>query len=143
MGERRYLYLSTEVSSSQLRYVNTNEIPIELSSNVELTGEWECSLIELHMKLKIAYTYGEHIDVISEIVEGTSTNIGCQSLLRRVFSDSPSLKRIHYTDLPSRFVRMKLLNLHRIPFRLIEYANTQKIDTSFPIFFVLELRKKR
>lgn len=143
MTRKVYLYLSSD-SKSTFRYISSskvNEIIIELSSNLQLHGEWECSLIELHFKLKSPYKYGEYVDVLSDIVEGTNTNSGCQSLLRRVVSEQPKKERIHYTDLPSRFLRVKLLNLFRVSFRIIEHSDTPKIDTSLPIFFVLEFRK--
>ena len=143
MGETKYLYLCSDSSSTQLRYINSNEIVIELSSPLELIGEWECSLIELHLKLKSAYKYGEYFDVLSDIVEGTITNIGCQSLLRRVISDHTGVERIHYTDLPPRFLRVKLINLQRVSFRILEYADKPKIDIKQPIYFVLVFRKRK
>ena len=143
MGDTKYLYLSSDSSSTQLRYINSNEIIIELSSNLELIGEWECSLIELHLKLKSPYKYGEYIDVISDIVEGSITNVGCQSLLRRIISDHSKKERIHYTDLPLRFLRVKLVNLQRVSFRILEYSEKPRIDTREPIYFVLVFRKKQ
>ena len=142
MAEKVYLYLSSDSSSTTFRYINSNEIIVELSSNLELFGHWECSLIELHFKLKSPYKYGEYVDVLSDIVEGTNTNFGCQSLLRRVISDHTNKERIHYTDLPSRFLRVKLQNLNRVSFRIIEHSDKAKIDITLPIFFVLEFRRR-
>lgn len=143
MDDRIYLYFSSDSSSTEVRFINSNELHFELFTNIQLNGEWECALIEFHVRLKSACTFGEYIDILCDIVDGTSTNFGCQSLLRRIICNSSNKTRLHFNDLSPRFVRVKLLNLYRISFHIFEHSHRPRIDLSVPLFLVLELRRKQ